>query len=611
MGVTPDKRMPEHALDAHGPHSKKAKLLGDWPHIQVHIVVQAIPNGSRRLKSWQTGLAKHGATVVQAVDRRTRVTHMVAGDECAEKLPLTPGQIQRRHIQVVAPEWLEECLAQGCKVDEERYRVHLEYCCDSETSEEEASLQSMQGKPAADDSASGQPGRLYKYRRWLGHWKPEYDHIRTETELALHAVYSEDISERIGNEPVVQALKELMKYEMAMLVSDDNDDKASVRTEAGGRSNHDNSLVYSRVAAMVRACQFKIDDTVQPEELPFCGETTANKIKDIARTGTTSVLEAHRANEVVCDSSGKPREDTGGGATRRLFMHLPGVGAKTAKIWYHLGYRSYEDLDEAIDEGDVRSEGGRLPISYEQAFSLQHRADLLEALPASDLTDMQAAVTEALQHVTGDGQWEMIVVGGGRRSLPSHDGDFVITHPTRTTEGVIRLLVQRLVDQKRLVPAKQAMCRISEGRMPAHLDHMREHVVHGTTTNSNNIAVDRFDKVFAMFMTKSGKVRRMDLIITPPEEYPFCLLGWTGSKQYLRFLRQHAGNCNMYLNSHRLMRKEKQQSCVVPQEGAPCDRNGKAWWPPGWDDNRIVKDEGDIMELLGVPRREPHERNCP
>ncbi len=56
---------------------------------------------------------------------------MIAGDECAEKLPLTPGQIQRRHIQVVAPEWLEECLAQGRKVDEEKYRVHLEYCCDS------------------------------------------------------------------------------------------------------------------------------------------------------------------------------------------------------------------------------------------------------------------------------------------------------------------------------------------------------------------------------------------------------------------------------------------------------------------------------------------------
>lgn len=59
------------------------------------------------------------------------------------------------------------------------------------------------------------------------------------------------------------------------------------------------------------------------------------------------------------------------------------------------------------------------------------------------------------------------------------------------------------------------------------------------------------------------------------------------------------------------MRQEGQLSCVVPQEGAPNDRNGKAWWPPGWDENRAVKDEGDIMELLDVPRREPHERNCP
>ena len=54
------------------------------------------------------------------------------------------------------------------------------------------------------------------------------------------------------------------------------------------------SLVYSRVAAMVRACQFKIDDTLQPDEIPFCGQPTANKIKDIAKTGTTAVWDAHR-----------------------------------------------------------------------------------------------------------------------------------------------------------------------------------------------------------------------------------------------------------------------------------------------------------------------------
>jgi len=56
-------------------------------------------------------------------------------------------------------------------------------------------------------------------------------------------------------------------------------------------------------------------------------------------SSSSHALHAARANEVVCDSSGKPRSDTGGGATRRLFMQLPGVGAKTAKIWYDLGYR--------------------------------------------------------------------------------------------------------------------------------------------------------------------------------------------------------------------------------------------------------------------------------
>lgn len=34
-----------------------------------------------------------------------------------------------------------------------------------------------------------------------------------------------------------------------------------------------------------------------------------------------------------------PRPDTGGGATKKLFMQLPGVGAKTAKTWFDLGYR--------------------------------------------------------------------------------------------------------------------------------------------------------------------------------------------------------------------------------------------------------------------------------
>ena len=61
----------------------------------------------------------------------------------------------------------------------------------------------------------------------------------------------------------------------------------------------------------------------------------------------------------------------------------------------------------------------------------------------------------------------------------------------------------------------------------------------------------RHDHFFGNFRTAAGKIRRIDVIIAPAEEQAFCVLGWTGSRQYLRFLRQHVVDLGMNLNSHR------------------------------------------------------------
>ncbi len=61
----------------------------------------------------------------------------------------------------------------------------------------------------------------------------------------------------------------------------------------------------------------------------------------------------------------------------------------------------------------------------------------------------------------------------------------------------------------------------------------------------------RFDHIFGNYLTHGGKVRRMDVIIAPPAERAACILGWTGSRQYLRFLRQYAADRGLHLNSHR------------------------------------------------------------
>ena len=66
-----------------------------------------------------------------------------------------------------------------------------------------------------------------------------------------------------------------------------------------------------------------------------------------------------------------------------------------------------------------------------------------------------------------------------------------------------------------------------------------------------NCVSRRHDHFFGNFRTAAGKIRRIDVIITPAEEQAFCVLGWTGSRQYLRFLRQHVVDLGMNLNSHR------------------------------------------------------------
>ena len=49
---------------------------------------------------------------------------------------------------------------------------------------------------AVQDGASSKPGRMYKYRRWLGYWNPGLNSIKTETELALHVSFAHSASEQ-------------------------------------------------------------------------------------------------------------------------------------------------------------------------------------------------------------------------------------------------------------------------------------------------------------------------------------------------------------------------------------------------------------------------------
>lgn len=58
------------------------------------------------------------------------------------------------------------------------------------------------------------------------------------------------------------------------------------------------------------------------------------------------------------------------------------------------------------------------------------------------------------------------------------------------------------------------------------------------------------------------------------------------------------------------MRKSGGDVCLVPDEKSPLSHGGQERWPPGWGPGRRVEAEGDVFDLLGIPYREPHERNA-
>jgi DNA polymerase/3'-5' exonuclease PolX len=50
--------------------------------------------------------------------------------------------------------------------------------------------------------------------------------------------------------------------------------------------------------------------------------------------------------------------------------------------------------------------------------------------------------------------------------------------------------------------------------------------------------IDKFDKAFGVWITKAGLRRRIDIVMVPPEQWAYALIGWTGSIMLNRFMRR-------------------------------------------------------------------------
>ncbi|CAO3652141.1 unnamed protein product [Mucor fragilis] len=312
------------------------------------------------------------------------------------------------------------------------------------------------------------------------------------------------------------------------------------------------SLSYRHAISAIKAYPREIQSAKEAEKIIGVGSKIAEKIKVFLHTGTIEEADQLRFDEEF--------------RTISLFNKVFGVGVTTARLWWEMGYKT---LQEVLDNAKLTA-----------TIKLG-----IELLPDFDQMMSQEDVEEIIDIVTKevvliDSKCFVVPVGGYRRGKTKNgDADIIISSKNAGNMiGFLNKLTQRLAERGYL---KHKLWHSTEIRK---LNHKERPSVGGRQQ------FDNFEKCFCAFLQPStGIHRQVDLIcVINPDELATAILGWTGSRQFERAIRDYA-------------KKEKNMSL----------NNQAIHFVQGGQKKRfVVHSERDAFDIIGLPYLEPKFRNC-
>lgn len=231
-------------------------------------------------------------------------------------------------------------------------------------------------------------------------------------------------------------------------------------------------------------------------------------------------------------------------AALTTFRGIYGVGPKKAEELVAAGYYT---LDA------VRAAAAANPklLNKNQKIGLQYYEDINSRIPREEMEDHEIVLMTLMSLDLGG-----VIVGSYRRGRPD--------------SGDIDMLV-RVPDPS--VDAGKALATFVE-KLKAR-GYIREVLAQGD------------HKCLAVAALPGRPARRLDLLVTPPAEFPFAVLYFTGSDGFNVAMRAHALTRGFTLNEHALT-----QVSTGKTVGG-------------------IKTEQDIFKVLKLQWREPEERTGP
>ncbi|RMX56555.1 hypothetical protein pdam_00007227 [Pocillopora damicornis] len=326
----------------------------------------------------------------------------------------------------------------------------------------------------------------------------------------------------------------------------------------------------------------------------------ASKLSSVGNHSKKEILENGSSDEVQDILSSEFFK------TMEVFSSIYGCGPATARKWYEKGYRSIADVHHAVSDG--------MKLTEQQTMGFKYHSDLVKPVPKEEAINIKDIVIKELSKIQPNCIVEL--VGGYRRGkLSGHDVDILITHQNNSkVEGLLHKLVERLEKLDLMVGRNphfesktlylKSVKGIGEGsqRQGGHMDSLdhcfcmfqmgksfeNEKVEHSCMQTTGEADETGTSTGSSSSEQMAAVVRRVDLIVAPHKQFPFALLGWTGSKQFNRSLRDYAWKVlKVKLSNHGM-----------------------------WDHKHIpvrqveATSEQEIFHELKLEYRDPHDRNA-
>jgi DNA ligase (NAD+) len=286
------------------------------------------------------------------------------------------------------------------------------------------------------------------------------------------------------------------------------------------------SRAYQKAQETIISCSTDITSSnlnVVLKGLPNIGPTIMEKLNEFISKGTLDIIERDKNNPI------------------NMFCDVYGIGPKKAKELVDVGITTIQQL---------RNNANTI-LNDTQKVGLNYYEDILKRIPRSEIDSYNtifATVFHQNPNIFNNSKYE--IVGSYRRGAEnSGDIDVIITS---TNSNIFVNFVDFLIKQKIIIEV------LSRGTSKCLVI---------TKINANACA------------------RRVDFLFTSPEEYPFAVLYFTGSKIFNTVMRRHALNMGLTMNEHGI--------CFVETKNKVAE---------------TFNNERDIFKYLSMEYKEPWER---